>query len=379
MKQPVIELVSIGDELLKGATLNTNAHFLGGEVAKAGWQVGQMVTVSDEALAVQTCLKQASGRAEVVIATGGLGPTLDDQTLEHVDQIFSGNKQELPNAVGTASGWIFVDAGIVLLPGVPAEMKAMWTQVVPFLEERLKHVKKKFSRDVVFALLPELAVDPTLRQLQEEFPHVQFGIYPSYGVLTVTVRGSGPEMLEAPVKKLARAFSAHVMAYQKMSPEEVLHDLFIKESATLALAESCTGGTIASRITALPNSSTYFLGSAVTYSNAAKMQLLGVSDETLKTDGAVSDATAREMLDGVFAQFKSDYGIAVTGIAGPLGGTKEKPVGTVWVAVGKRGQKPFVGRVPQLKPTHVRQVIIQGVATYVLNVLWYYIHHRTFP
>ena len=379
MKQPVIELISIGDELLKGATLNTNAHFLGGEISNAGWQVGLMTTVSDEASALQACIKQASQRAEIVIATGGLGPTLDDQTLKHADQILPGNKQELPNSVGTASGWIYKDAGVILLPGVPAEMKAMWKQILPFIEERLKNVEKVHSRDVVFALLPELAIDPILRELQKECPGVQFGIYPSYGTVTVTLRGPNAEILDAPIAKLAEAFPTNIMAYHRTDTEEVLHQLLIERKSTLALAESCTGGAVASRITALPNSSGYFLGSAVTYSNAVKMHLLKVSSSTLESEGAVSEATAREMLDGVFAQFSCDYGIAITGVAGPSGGTEQKPVGTVWVAVGKRGTRPYVGRVPWFKPSHGRHVIIQGTATYVLNVLWRYIQHDTFP
>ncbi|MCB1108565.1 MAG: CinA family protein [Chlamydiia bacterium] len=169
------------------------------------------------------------------------------------------------------------------------------------------------------------------------------------------------------------------MAEQACKAEDALHHLLIRNKSTLAFAESCTGGALSARMTALPDASTYFCGSVVSYSNAVKQNLLNVSEATLAQHGAVSRETAEEMLSGVFKHFDSDYAMAVTGIAGPSGGTPEKPVGTVWIAIGKKGQTPHIGLVPKVKPQHSRATIIQITATFALSSLWRFIRHGIAP
>ncbi|MES2121708.1 MAG: nicotinamide-nucleotide amidohydrolase family protein [Chlamydiota bacterium] len=373
----IIELVSIGDELLKGVTLNSNVAYIARKLQESGYDVARQLTLPDEKNAMAEGLREVLNRADLVISTGGLGPTLDDQTRAVAAELFGSDfrfdeqvakelhrrfgdalsslkdqatvptkARVLLNSVGTAPGLIFAENGktLILLPGVPLEMHSMFSeQVIPYLEKTAPSNSRKQVSELHFSILIENAVDPHLRKLCTLFPAVEAGIYPAWGTLSVVLRSVDAAQLKSFENELQKLFGAYAYVSSSGKIEEAVHAWFLENGKTLAFAESCTGGTMASHITALADASRYFLGSLVTYSNAMKERILGVSPETLKTQGAVSEETVREMLSGVFKQTDADYAIAVSGIAGPSGGSAQKPVGTIWAAIGERGKDPDVG------------------------------------
>ncbi|MBS0649451.1 MAG: nicotinamide-nucleotide amidohydrolase family protein [Verrucomicrobia bacterium] len=337
-----IEIIAVGNEILRGMVVNTNAAYLSRRLTEEGWSVTGQTTLPDEMSLLTQGLDEALTRSTVVIATGGLGPTLDDNTAGCAQGLFSNAPQSIENTVGTAPGFLFAENKRVLflLPGIPQEMEQMFEEsVLPYLQKHLP--PPKFFREALsFYLLRENDVDPLLRKLQAQYD-IDMGIYPSYSCLSVVLRGRNSEHVAAAKKAIAEAFKSSLMPAAKL--EEALHFWMKKHRKTLAFAESCTGGYMSSQITALAGASDYFLGSIVCYSNRLKQQLLHVSSETLQQHGAVSSETAQEMWKGLLQTTGADYGIAVTGIAGPTGGTDEKPVGTVWYALGARGENPEVG------------------------------------
>ncbi len=397
----IIELISIGDELLKGATVNTNATFLSRHLQLSGYAVSRQTTLPDQKDCLHNGLKEALERADLVIATGGLGPTLDDKTRQiaaelfdsefHFDQMVADDIQRrfgkmlvsmedqatvpskakiLLNRVGTAPGLLFSerDKTLILLPGVPKEMEAMFLdQVLPLIQKQWPSKHKKYSAQLYFCLVYESLLDPHLRRLCEKFPRVEAGIYPSHGTLSVSLHSSDSDQLD----QFRKEFTGHFFNYNYHSPsgkiEEAVHAWFVKQRKKLALAESCTGGMISTLITSLSGASDYFLGSFVVYSNEMKEKLLGVSRETLLSKGAVSEEVVREMLNGVFANTDADFAIAVSVIAGPTGGSESKPVGTIWAAIGERGREPDVG-IFQAKGN--RQTIIHSSSHRLLGALW---------
>ncbi len=362
----LIEIVTIGDEVLAGRTPNTNSYFLSRALGAAGHRVMRQTTLSDTPQLLEKGLREALERADVVIATGGLGPTIDDFTRKVAAQIFDspfhfdGNvaadlerrfgknlaslqdqatvpsmAKVLLNRVGTAPGFVFEKEGkrLILLPGVPLEMEPMFQEfVAPALTAEKGHAAE-FS----FFRLIENEVDPLLRELKGAHPELELGIYPGHGILGVTVKAPSAELLKFARGKIEGAFGAFLFSSPSGKVEEGIHLEMIRRKKTLALAESCTGGMLAERLTALPGASDYFLGSVVAYSNLLKRDILHVSEKTLKGHGAVSRETVGEMLLGIFETTPADFGIAVSGIAGPTGGTEAKPVGTVWGAMGERG------------------------------------------
>jgi len=360
-----IEIVSIGNEVLRGMIVNTNAAFLGRRLTEEGWEITSQTTLPDEKPVLTTGLNEALIRSPVVIATGGLGPTVDDNTLICAKELFSKPPHEMPNSIGTAPGYFFSENKrfLFLLPGVPPEMEQMFEDaVLPYLKKHMPP-KRLYREKIHFYLLKEDDVDPLLRDLKKEYK-LEVGIYPSYSGLSVVISGPKKEHVVEAKKTLEKAFKASLLHASKL--EEAIQHWMVKHGQTLALAESCTGGFMASQLTAIPGSSAYFLGSIVTYANSLKEGLLGVSAETLKKYGAVSQEAVHEMWTGLMKQTKADFGIAVSGIAGPSGGTREKPVGTVFYAIGKRGQ------MPEINTLHVkgsRQTVILRTTQKLLGFL----------
>jgi nicotinamide-nucleotide amidase len=372
-----IELVAIGDELLRGTTLNTNATFLSRHLAESGYQVSRHTTLSDDPLILKKGLEEIYNRATCVMTTGGLGPTCDDHTREILAQLFKSGfhddesvasdlkkrfgegltslqdqaripskAQPILNRVGTAPGLLFAEGEKlwIVLPGVPQEMEEMFlNDVLPYLSRTYPPCAKKRSIQLHFTLLYESLVDPLLRLIQKTFPAVEVGIYPAYGTLAVSLLSSDEGQLTQSRSMLEKEFGSYLFESPHGKIEEVIHAWFVQNKKTLALAESCTGGLIASHLTSLAGASDYFLGSLVTYSNAMKTQVLGVPDAILRETGAVSKETVAAMLKGVFQQSQADFGIAISGIAGPSGGSDRKPVGTMWAAIGERGKTPDIG------------------------------------
>lgn len=375
-----IEIVAIGNEVLSGFTVNSNAAFMSEELLKEGWRVSRHTVLPDDLKELHDGLSEALARNQLVITTGGLGPTCDDLTrgvaakLFHSDFRFDegvaaelrkryganfstlqdqatvpSKAQVLKNSVGTAPGLIFQNeqSTLILLPGVPPEMKAMWSdQVVPYLRKRFANYPKYHYKNLNFFDLPEPTVDAVLRQLQPKYPDVEFGIYPGQMLLEVRMltlsdnASKAMSVLDKPYHELLDQFSIHAFESSSGKIEETVHSMFLKSKLTLAAAESCTGGSLAARLTKIPGASQYFLGSVVAYSNELKINLLGVPEIVLKDKGAVSEEVVLSMLQGLFSKLSCDYAVAVSGIAGPSGGTPEKPVGTVCCAVGRRNKQP---------------------------------------
>jgi nicotinamide-nucleotide amidase len=376
-------ILAIGDEILSGQTTDTNSSFLAEALRAEGVEVVSFFAVPDDPAEIRRGLERALGDADLVTATGGLGPTADDLTtavvadvigaalrldepsLRRMEERFRARGLEMPannrkqamlprealvvpNPIGTAPGFICpVDrAGelkhVACLPGVPSEMRIMAeTTLLPWVRERApaeRFASRVFSTfGLSESALDELlqgAIEPTEARLafRAAFPRIQ---------ARVTVHGPADGDLERRLDELeARVrerLGEHVYATGDAGMEDAVGDVLRTRGLTLAVAESCTGGLIGSRITDVPGSSEYFLGGVVAYANAPKTALLGVREETLARHGAVSTEVAEEMAAGVRMRFGADLGLSTTGIAGPGGGTVEKPIGTVCVGLAWDG------------------------------------------
>ena len=396
-----IEIVSIGDEILKGSIINTNAAFISHLLQKNGYSVSRQTTLPDHKEFLPLGLKEALARSDLVICTGGLGPTLDDITREAAAEIFNSDfyidqsladelkkryqdryhavedQARIPrkatplyNPVGSAPGLVFSEEGkiLILLPGVPKEMEALFlNQVIPFLQKKWPiHLTMKMVQ-LNFCILYESFIDPLLRKLSAKYPAVEAGIYPGHGFLCVCLLSSHADQLASFQKGLGEHYGNYLFSAPSGKIQEALMSWCVKHKKTVAFAESCTGGMLAAQVTSLPGASDYFLGSFVVYSNAMKENILGVSKQTLQANGAESEETVREMLEGVFKKTTADYAIAVSGIAGPTGGTPEMPIGTTWAAIGERGKSPDVGK---FITRGSRETIILTATNYLLGALW---------
>jgi len=378
-----IEIVAIGDEVLKGHAVNTNAAFLSQQLKRLGYSVARHLVLPDRVEVIASALQESLARSSLVITTGGLGPTLDDLTKRVLAKLFDSelvfneavaqdleqrfanlsSKEEqstLPekaqlvrNKIGTAPGFIFSQGEKILiaLPGIPREMEAMFlSEVIPFMEKQFPLKEKLYMEELYLAALPENPVDTFLQSFPKD-PLVEIGIYPGYGLLQVAFTTYAKSAAEAKKRlrvwkeRICAQFAEHIYLSENGKIEQAVQAAFLERKKTLALAESCTGGAIAARICSIPDASQFFLGSIVSYANAMKRDLLRVSENTLQERGAVSREAVREMAEGLFAVTTADYVLAISGIAGPSGGTLEKPVGTIYLAVGCRGEKIEAGRI----------------------------------
>ena len=360
-----IEIVTIGTEVVRGFTVNTNVAYISQELLKAGFVVSRHTTLPDEATALREGLQDALERSDLVITTGGLGPTQDDITRNIAAKLFDSDfhydeevaedlkrrfSEKLPtlkdqatvpskaevmkNPVGTAPG--FIIKNLIMLPGVPNEMKSMFTkQVLPYINSHFPSEKPAHCKVLNLVKVFEFQVDPFLRELNQKYPDVEFGIYPALGLLSIHL--STDKALEKPYQELVQKYAPYMYESPSGKIEEAIQLLFIKNGWTLSVAESCTGGSIAAQLTRIPGASDYFLGSLVVYSNELKTQLLNVPADLIKEKGAVSEECVNAMVSGLLQTTVSDFGIAVSGIAGPAGGTPERPVGTIWAAIVKKG------------------------------------------
>ncbi|MFO7942498.1 MAG: competence/damage-inducible protein A [Bacillota bacterium] len=368
------EIIAVGTELLLGEVLNTNAQYLSSECARLGIDVYHHVTVGDNRSRLVRALAEARERADLVLVTGGLGPTPDDITREavaeawgrkivtdpellddiktyfcnrHVEMTSNNESQAqmpegaipLRNSKGTAPGFYLDDgvAAVACLPGPPGELETMFSRVlVPLLDSKgLIPKSHLYSRDVLTAGLGESTAASMLEDLIERQTDPTIATYSSAGTVRIrlTTRAESPEEAEenfaAVLRKLKERIGEHIYGYDADTLSRRVGRDLSSRYLTLSLAESCTGGGLAAAITDTPGSSKYFLGGTVTYSNESKENLLGVATEILVEHGAVSEAVASAMAGGCRELFGSEIAISVTGVAGPGGGTDEKPVGTV--------------------------------------------------
>jgi nicotinamide-nucleotide amidase len=410
MDKIIVSIITIGDELLIGQVVDTNSAWMAQELNKNGLWVGRRVAVGDTRDDIWKALDEESDRSSVILITGGLGPTADDITKPLLRDYFGGNmivdegalanvkhifervlkrpmldrnlqQAEVPdtctviqNRRGTAPGmWFEKDGRIfVSMPGVPHEMKGMMTDtVLPALRERFKlpHIA---HRVLLTAGIGESFLAEHIKTFEEALPPtIKLAYLPNYGMvrLRLTSRGEDLRTLDAELDKqfgmLKTLVAEWMVIDEDISLQEAVGRLLVSKGKTLGTAESCTGGYIAHLITSIAGSSRYFKGSVVSYANEIKTNLLHVGQQTLDTNGAVSEATVREMVRGALTTLDTDFAVATSGIMGPDGGTPEKPVGTVWIAVGDH--QNIIAQKMSFR--FERQRNIELTATNALNLL----------
>ncbi|MBE0465865.1 MAG: competence/damage-inducible protein A [Candidatus Desulforudis sp.] len=370
------ELVFTGSELLLGDVSNTHAVYLGHELAKLGIEVILQTTVGDDWTLMEQVVRGALERADLVVTTGGLGPTTDDitkdvvasvlgvpmvtdaESLEQMRKFFARRGTEmpsicarqarfpegsrvLPNHKGTAPGALIEDKGkiIIILPGPPRELRAMFeTSVRPYLLEIPGRGEVLRTRVLKLTGIPEYTVQEKLKDLGGPGnPGLGYLTKPGEVQVRVSAHAVDPAAAERLVEELAGRITGlvgeYVFAVDDEAPERTVGDMLFGRGLTISVAESCTAGMVAARFTDVPGSSRYFCGGVVVYNNDLKRQLVGVPNEILERYGAVSENTAVAMAEGIRRIAGSDLGLAITGIAGPEGGTLVKPVGLVYVAL----------------------------------------------
>jgi len=374
-------IITIGDELLIGQVIDTNSAWMAQELNKAGIPVKRRVAVGDNWDEIWTALDEESKHANIILITGGLGPTSDDITKPLLCKYFNGNmvinedalrnvkylfekvfkrpmiesnlkQAEVPdvctviqNKRGTAPGMWFnkEDKIFISMPGVPFEMKGMITDdVIPRLTEKFT-LPFIIHKTLLTAGVGESFLAEQIRDFETSLPsNIKLAYLPTHGMVRLRLTSSGYDKntteneVNSYFNTLQSLVKENLVTNEDEPMAKVLGKILIDKNKTIATAESCTGGYIAHLITSIPGSSTFYKGSIVSYDNEVKEHLLNVSPSTLSTFGAVSEETAKEMLAGVLSKINVDYAIAVSGIMGPDGGTKEKPVGTVWIAVGNK-------------------------------------------
>jgi nicotinamide-nucleotide amidase len=380
----ITELVNTGSELLLGRVLNTHQQWLSRQLADLGYVVSRQVAVPDAGKAIQTAVSEALARADLVIATGGLGPTSDDITrdliaellgkklhedpevLAHIAQFFQSRKRRmpertrvqalvpegalvLPNPHGTAPGLAIEvrpnpfrpgsTSWLVMLPGPPRELRPMFKDSVVPLLRRVWPLEAPFVCRTLRATgigesIVEERVSGPLRPLVEAGLELGYCARPGQVDVRLAAQKANARDLVSRAEAIVRQhLNPHLYGQDEEEIETTVVELLTKRTKTLSIAESCTGGCIAHRVTNVPGASAVFVAGLVTYSNSAKLKFLGVQLETLNAHGAVSEPVAREMAEGARKQTGSDYALSVTGIAGPTGGTEAKPVGTVFIGL----------------------------------------------
>lgn len=370
-------IITIGDEILIGQIVDTNSVSIAKRLNTIGITVAEKLSIGDNAEQIEATLKRAHAQSQVVIITGGLGPTKDDITKHTLARIFSSplveNKEVaafvekllaargiafnalnrsqalvpeccevLFNYHGTAPGmWFEQGENVTIsLPGVPFEMEHLMDEVIPRLKEHYT-LHANIHRTMITSGIAESILAERIAAWEDALPaDIKLAYLPAPNIVRLRLSTYDSADGEAARKRIDELFSQlyhiipdNIVGYEDASVQQLVHQILTERGQTLAVAESCTGGTIASRFTAMAGSSAYFLAGVVSYSNESKRDILGVDYENIMRYGAVSEQVARQMAEGARRITGADYAISTTGIAGPSGGSAEKPVGTVWIAV----------------------------------------------
>ncbi|MEO9964508.1 MAG: competence/damage-inducible protein A [Reichenbachiella sp.] len=409
MKEIFAEVITIGDEILYGQILDTNTKWISRELDDMGIKVRRKTAIGDKKQEILDALDESLNRSDIVLITGGLGPTKDDITkktlaeyfdmeleldpsaLEDVEDIFSRfgkevteiNRQQaflplgskkIKNERGTAPGMWFEKGKkvVVSMPGVPFEMEAMMAKTI------LPKLKKHFTLPIIIhKIIKTIGIGESwladeISTWEDQLPeHIGLAYLPGKGQVRLRLTGVGSERealeqeMDHEIDQVLPLIKKYVFGFGDIQIEDAVGEILKSKELTIATAESCTGGFLAHRLTAVPGSSEYYWGSIVSYHNDIKKAALGVDEKTLETYGAVSEETATEMAIGIRKKFKTDIGISTTGIAGPDGGTEEKPVGTVWLAIsfGKNVE------TRKIKLPGTRILNIEYTAVHALNFL----------
>lgn len=377
------EIINIGDELLIGQVVNTNASWMSEQLNLAGYLVSRVSIIPDDPQHILDALKESEERSDLILLTGGLGPTKDDLTKETlckyfntrlifdpmafkaIEKLFNArgfpvtniNRKQaeipenciaIPNTNGTASGMWFekgsADDGkkhiFISMPGVPFEMKTMMiNEIIPRLNKYFKPIAV-LHHTILTQGLGESFLSDMLENWETHLPaNLHLAYLPQPGIVRLRLTGLGDNLsilqkqMNEELAKMKSLIKDYIFGEGTETLEEIVGNLLKDKGCTLATAESCTGGYIAYLITSIPGSSAYYKGSIIAYSNEIKTKELGVSEKVLQEQGAVSEAVVKEMAESIRNRFGSDYSIAISGIAGPDGGTKDKPVGLVWIAI----------------------------------------------
>lgn len=380
MKNIYAIIITIGDELLIGQVIDTNSGWIAQRLNEVGIMVKKRISIGDIPEEMVNAIDLERKNADIILLTGGLGPTSDDKTKEVLGDYFNGKmvvnevalanvthlfeniykkpvskvnleQAEVPdvceviqNKRGSAPGMVFKKEGTIFIsmPGVPYEMKGMMQDVIPYLQKEFK-TPVIIHKTIVVAGIGESAMAEIIADFEKALPKkITLAYLPNYGLLRLRLSVSGfdkesvSQLIEERFEQLKELAKDYIVADQDDSLQVILGKILSTKKQTIATAESCTGGGIAALITSVPGASAYFEGSVVSYSNRIKEEIIGVKKETLSSFGAVSEQTVIEMLQGILDKFNTNYGISVSGILGPDGGTPDKPVGTVWVAVGNK-------------------------------------------
>lgn len=403
------EIITIGDELLIGQVIDTNSAWMGQKLNSIGVKVKQITSVSDDAEHIIAALTEARKRADLIFITGGLGPTKDDITkitlcryfnstlrfdeksFEVITEIFKArgrgvtdtnrkqaevpsNCEVLLNKWGTAPGMWFDDKGkvFVSMPGVPYEMKGiMENEVLPRLIDRF-NLPPIQHRTILTQGIGESNLSDMISSWEDKLPpYMKLAYLPSPGMVRLRISANGTDEsklrdeMESEVQKLISIAGEYIYGFEEEKLESIVGNLLRQQGKTLSTAESCTGGYIAHKITTIPGSSDYYIGSVIAYANRIKEKFLDVDPKIFEVNGAVSEQAVMAMASHVKEKFGTDCAIACSGIAGPGGGTEEKPVGTVWLALATPDQiitrKLLLGRV--------RERVIMEASQHALNLL----------
>ncbi|MCF8367402.1 MAG: competence/damage-inducible protein A [Bacteroidales bacterium] len=403
------EIISIGDELLVGQVVNTNASWMAQALNNAGIRVCQISSISDEQNHIFKALDEASQRAQLILITGGLGPTNDDITKHTLTQYFKTElvyKPEVFDSItelfkkfgrntsrlskeqamvpascipiinnhGTAPGMWFEKEGKVFIsmPGVPYEMKGMMLDyIIPKLKKEF-HTQSVLHKTILTQGIPESILAQILKDWEDALPKgVKLAYLPKPGMvrLRLSVYGENNEqsqrLIANELSRVKELLADDIFGYDKDTLEQVVGQLLKAKGWSVSTAESCTGGSIAQMITSVAGSSDYYRGSIVAYANDVKQHILGVKEQSLIEFGAVSESVSQQMAEGARKVLKTDCAIATTGIAGPGGGTPEKPVGTTWIAVST----PIKTFAKKYQMGDQRERNIQRAALTALNML----------
>lgn len=404
MKNIYASIITIGDELLIGQVIDTNSAWIAQQLNKIGVAIKNRIAIGDDGNEIKNALDFESREADVILITGGLGPTRDDITkkvlcdyfggklvvnegaLENVKHLFEKvynkpvsevnlKQAEVPdvceviqNKRGSAPGMVFQrdEKIFISMPGVPYEMMGIMQDFLPYVQQKFQ-LPAVLHRTILTAGIGESALAEMIEDFEDNLPkEIRLAYLPNYGMVRLRLTTSGfdkektEKILDEQFAQLKELVKEYMVADEDETMQQVVGKWLLKNKKTIATAESCTGGAIASLITSVPGASAYFEGSVVSYSYEIKETLLDVKKETLEKFGAVSEETVREMLAGLLDKMKTDYGIAVSGIMGPGGGLPGKPVGTVWVAVGNKERqmvKVFKQRFERLKNIEVTSVM----------------------
>ena len=409
MKNIYATIITIGDELLIGQVIDTNSAWIAQQLNKIGIAVKKRISVGDVADEIWDALDMESKDADLVLITGGLGPTSDDITkpllckyfkgkmivdegaLQNVKRLFEKvyhkpvtevnlKQAEVPdvceviqNKRGSAPGMFFHKGKTIFIsmPGVPYEMQGIMGDVIPYLKKKFT-LPEIIHKTILTAGIGESAIAEILTNFEKQLPKkIRLAYLPNYGMVRLRLTTSGSEktatekMIYDQFIQLKKLVKNYMVTDRDENMEVVLGKILLKRKMTISTAESCTGGAIASLITSVPGSSAYYEGSIVSYSYDIKESLLNVKKETLEKYGAVSEETVTEMLTGLLNKMNTDFGIAVSGIMGPDGGTPDKPVGTVWIAVGNKEKHVC----QKLKQRFERKKNIEVTAVMTLNIM----------